>query len=74
MIFPNNVFVTGNRKRNDGTVIKDVLRPDAVGVVAAYHESILARMAQIDVLTARIEDLDGKNLRARSRVIRLWLL
>jgi hypothetical protein len=27
-VFPDNVFVTGNRELDDGTVIKDVLSPD----------------------------------------------
>ena len=60
-VFPDNVFVTGNRELDDGTVIKDVLSPDTAGVAAAlHHEAILALMAQIDALMARVEALESK--------------
>ncbi len=60
-VFPDNVFVTGNRELDDGTVIKDVLSPDTAGVAAAlHHEAILTLMARIDALTARIEALEPK--------------
>ncbi|MEH4662963.1 tail fiber domain-containing protein [Phytobacter diazotrophicus] len=60
-VFPDNVFVTGNRELDDGTVIKDVLSPDTAGVAAAlHHEAILTLMAQIDALTARVEVLESK--------------
>lgn len=60
-VFPDNVFITGNRKLDDGTVIKDVLSPDTAGVAAAlHHEAILVLMAQIDALTARIDALEEK--------------
>ncbi|BBE77603.1 MULTISPECIES: tail fiber domain-containing protein [Phytobacter] len=59
-VFPDNVFVTGNRELDDGTVIKDVLSPDTAGVAAAlHHEAILALMAQIDALTARVTALES---------------
>lgn len=59
-VFPDNVFVTGNRELDDGTVIKDVLSPDTAGVAAAlHHEAILALMAQIDALTARVAALES---------------
>ncbi|MBY6259146.1 tail fiber domain-containing protein [Phytobacter diazotrophicus] len=62
-VFPDNVFVTGNRELDDGTVIKDVLSPDTAGVAAAlHHEAILTLMAQIDALTARVAELEQKNL------------
>lgn len=60
-VFPDNVFVTGDRELEDGTVIKDVLSPDTAGVAAAlHHEAILALMAQIDALTARVAELETK--------------
>lgn len=60
-VFPDNVFVTGNRELDDGTVIKDVLSPDTAGVAAAlHHEAILALMVQIEALTARVEALESK--------------
>ncbi|MEN0579376.1 tail fiber domain-containing protein [Phytobacter palmae] len=60
-VFPDNVFVTGNRELDDGTVIKDVLSPDTAGVAAAlHHEAILALMAQVDALTARVAELETK--------------
>jgi hypothetical protein len=53
----------------DGSVVKNVLSPDSHGVAAAlHHEAILALMAQIDALTARVADLESKNLRSRNRV------
>jgi hypothetical protein len=62
-VFPDNVFVTGDRELEDGTVIKDVLSPDTAGVAAAlHHEAILALMVQIDALTARVAELEQKNL------------
>ncbi|TCW46610.1 endosialidase-like protein [Phytobacter diazotrophicus] len=60
-VFPDNVFVTGDRELEDGTVIKDVLSPDTAGVAAAlHHEAILALMAQIEALTARVAELETK--------------
>ena len=60
-VFPDNVFVTGNRELDDGTVIKDVLSPDTAGVAAAlHHEAILALMAQVEALTARVAELEPK--------------
>jgi len=60
-VFPDNVFVTGDRELDDGTVIKNVLSPDTAGVAAAlHHEAILALMAQIDALTARVAELETK--------------
>ena len=44
-VFPEAVSVSGDRKLEDGTVIKDVLSPDTYGVAAAlHHESILQLM------------------------------
>jgi hypothetical protein len=60
-VFPDNVFVTGDRELDDGTVIKNVLSPDTAGVAAAlHHEAILALMAQIEALTARVAALEPK--------------
>jgi hypothetical protein len=69
-VFPDNVFVTGNRELDDGTVIKDVLSPDTAGVAAAlHHEAILALMAQIDALTARVAELETKIRGTSGRII-----
>lgn len=49
--------------RPEGTVVANVLSPDSYGVAAAlHHEAILALMAQIDVLTARVAELETKKL------------
>lgn len=46
--FPDNVFITGDRKLLDGTVVKNVLSPDTAGISAAlHHEAILELMSII---------------------------
>ncbi|MCL5502041.1 tail fiber domain-containing protein [Escherichia coli] len=61
--FPDAVVETHDVTLPDGGVVKNVLSPDSYGVAAAlHHEAILALMAQIDALTARVTVLEsGKN-------------
>ncbi|TCB97386.1 tail fiber domain-containing protein [Kosakonia quasisacchari] len=47
-VFPDHVFVTGDRTLQDGTLVENVLSPDTSGVAAAlHHEAILALKKQI---------------------------
>lgn len=56
-IFPEAVQETGDRTLDDGTVVKGVLSPDTYGVAAAlHHEAILALLARIEVLEAKLKD------------------
>lgn len=60
-VFPDNVFVSGDRTLTDGTVVKDVLSPDTSGVAAAlHHEAILALMEKVEQLTAQVQELQNK--------------
>lgn len=56
-IFPEAVVEAGDRTLDDGTVVKGVLSPDTYGVAAAlHHEAILALLARIEVLEAKLKD------------------
>lgn len=56
-VFPEAVSVSGDRKLEDGTVVKDVLSPDTYGVAAAlHHESILQLM---DIVKEAITTIAG---------------
>ena len=56
--FPDAVVETHDVTLPDGNVVAGVLSPDSYGVAAAlHHEAILAQMAQIDALTARVTAL-----------------
>ena len=56
-VFPEAVSVNGDRKLEDGTVVKDVLSPDTYGVAAAlHHESILQLM---DIVKDAITTIAG---------------
>jgi len=56
-IFPEAVQETGDRTLDDGTVVEGVLSPDTYGVAAAlHHEAILALLARIEVLEAKLKD------------------
>lgn len=66
-VFPDNVFVSGDRTLDDGTVVKNVLSPDTSGISAAlHHEAILALMDRVEKqdeviaeLQARMKAIDG---------------
>lgn len=56
-VFPEAVVEAGDRTLDDGTVVKGVLSPDTYGVAAAlHHEAILALLARIEVLEAKLKD------------------
>lgn len=56
-VFPEAVVEVGDRTLDDGTVVKGVLSPDTYGVAAAlHHEAILALLARIEVLEAKLKD------------------
>ncbi|MCL9671492.1 tail fiber domain-containing protein [Citrobacter sp. MNAZ 1397] len=58
-VFPDAVVETHDVTLPDGSVVKNVLSPDSYGVAAAlHHEAILALMAQVDALTARVAELE----------------
>ena len=58
--FPDAVVETHDVTLPDGNVVAGVLSPDSYGVAAAlHHEAILALMAQIDALTARVAELES---------------
>lgn len=60
-VFPDSVFVSGDRTLKDGTVVKDILSPDTSGVSAAlHHEAILALMDRIDKQDAIITELQSR--------------
>lgn len=47
-ICPDSVFVFGDMKLSDGTMIKDVLAPDSSGVSSGlHHEAILVLMKKV---------------------------
>lgn len=66
-MFPDSVFVSGDRRLKDGTVVKDIMSPDTSVVAAALnHEAILALMertekqdAIIARLQSRMKAIDG---------------
>ncbi|SFF37776.1 Chaperone of endosialidase [Phytobacter palmae] len=59
--FPDAVVETHDVTLPDGSVVAGVLSPDSYGVAAAlHHEAILALMAQIDALTARVAALESQ--------------
>lgn len=59
--FPSAVSVYGDMTMSDGTVVKDVLAPDTIGVAAAlHHEAILALMDKIEKQDAVIAELQGR--------------
>ncbi|HAT2203333.1 TPA: tail fiber domain-containing protein [Kluyvera intermedia] len=58
--FPDAVVETHDVTLPNGSVVKNALSPDSYGVAAAlHHEAILALMAQIDALTARVAELES---------------
>lgn len=60
-VFPDSVFVSGDRTLKDGSVVKDILSPDTSGVAAAlHHEAILALMERIDKQDAIITELQNR--------------
>lgn len=60
-VFPDSVFVSGDRTLKDGTVVKDILSPDTSGVSAAlHHEAILALMDTIEKQNAIIAELQSR--------------
>ncbi|MDU6388947.1 MULTISPECIES: tail fiber domain-containing protein [Pantoea] len=60
-VFPDSVFVSGDRTLKDGTVVKDILSPDTSGVAAAlHHEAILALMDTIEKQNAIIAELQSR--------------
>jgi len=60
-VFPDSVFVSGDRTLKDGTVVKNILSPDTSGVAAAlHHEAILALMEKIDKQDAIIAELQKR--------------
>lgn len=60
-VFPDSVFVSGDRTLKDGTVVKNILSPDTSGVSAAlHHEAILALMERIDKQDAIITELQNR--------------
>ncbi|MCL5501139.1 tail fiber domain-containing protein, partial [Escherichia coli] len=59
--FPDAVVETHDVTLPDGSVVNKVLSPDSYGVAAAlHHEAILALMAQVDALAARVAELETK--------------
>lgn len=59
-VFPEFIYNGGNRKLDDGTVVKDIKSPDTSGVSAAlHHEAILALMSIIDEMKVEIASRDS---------------
>jgi len=53
-VFPKNVFISGSRVLENGSVVENVLSPDTPGVAAAlHHEAILALMDKVEALEKR---------------------
>ena len=60
-VFPDSVFVSGDRTLKDDTVVKNILSPDTSGVSAAlHHEAILALMDTIEKQDAIIAELQSR--------------
>lgn len=60
-VFPEAVSAGPDRKLPDGTTVEGVLSPDTYGVAAGlHHEAILALMDKIEILEARIAQLESK--------------
>lgn len=60
-VFPDSVFVSGDRRLKDGTVVKDIMSSDTSGVAAAlHHEAILALMERTEKQDAIIVRLQSR--------------
>jgi len=71
-VFPKNVFISGNRTLEDGSVVEEVLSPDTAGVAAAlHHEAILVLMDKVEALEKRDEEKNAiiSELRKRMKTI-----
>ncbi|WP_455865385.1 tail fiber domain-containing protein [Pantoea agglomerans] len=59
-IFPDNVMNLGETTLKDGTVVKDTLAPDTLGVAAGlHHEAILALMDKFEALESAVQSRDA---------------
>lgn len=68
-VFPDSVFVSGDRTLKDGTVVKNILSPDTSGVAAAlHHEAILALMDKVEEMENRDSEKDAIIAELQSRM------